>query len=287
MECIRRHLTNNVFQNDLFKDILMLENTDLNIVARDGIYRTQKLLVWAAFPSLHNCLAETFNCFGGVTVIVPEESVDNIQRATNKTFLEGDPSKLECIFGLNKSVNNHLHKHLIKEREKRDAKECDKDPLEIDQNVYIKEEVHCPDDDNENSVNLPPPKKRQKRDNGFVCGLCGKVFRDTSNLKRHQELGHKTMTCKKCNGTFEGHEVFQNHRKNCWFKCTICDWITKCLTKECVNGHRRRHAKEGEICTFVSQQIQEDEIKDYRKRYNENWNNKERQYEERITYVHK
>ena len=134
---------------------------------------------------------------------------------------------------------------------------------------------------------IPPPKKRHKIDVNTICNECGKKFRDKSNLSRHLKHGHKTVKCERCEKDFDGHVALNTHLKTCWFRCEICDWLTKYKTGERMNGHKRRHVKEGEKCTFVIQQIEECEIESLRKLYNDHWKNKERQYTERITYVYK
>jgi len=298
------HLTNKAFKDNILTDILELSSTDLNIVTKDGTYSTQKLLLWAAFPALQQCLLECVESLEEVTIILPHESVDNVQEGIVKMLLEGDISYLESCFGMKASVDilnpkKNSNKQKITRKLVVDKKipvndYCKthhdhyfpgKDPLELNQDASVKEETFYQQEQEEEFI--PPPKKRLKNHKVAICGECGKEFRDRSNLNRHLQTGHKTKKCDRCDDTFEGHDVLSIHRKNCRLRCELCDWVTKCVTGEQINGHKRRHAKEGEKCTFVSQQIEEDELEALKNKYNDKWKNKERQYTERITYVYK
>ena len=83
-------ITNSSFKENIFTSIVELGVTDLNIVTRDGIHSTQRLLLWAAFPSLHHCFLESFESSEEVTVILPEESVEDVQKGIVKMMIEGD-----------------------------------------------------------------------------------------------------------------------------------------------------------------------------------------------------
>jgi len=293
------HLENKAFKDSMFIDILEVDSTDVNLVTRDGTYRTHKLLLWSAFPVLQDCLLESFKCEEEVTVILPQTSVDKVQEGIVKMLLEGDLSYLESIFGIKSSVDTLKHNKesnalkgpgkVVSQRMipsdncNNLSEEIFEDPLALE--VYVKEEICLQEEEDEEF--LPPPKKRPKKDVNTICSECGKKFRDKSNLSRHLKRGHKKVTCERCDKDFDGHVALNTHLKTCWFRCEICDWLTKYKTGERMNGHKRRHAKEGEKCTFVIQQIEECEVESLRKLYSDHWKNKERQYTERITYVYK
>jgi len=295
-------LSNKDFKDNILTNILELSSTDLKFVTKDGAYNTQKLLIWSAFPALHSCLLDCYECCEEVTVILPEEYVDNVQEGIVKMLLEGDISYLNSVLGIKSSIDlNHnkknkfsktkksvlesLHKENADESEKgKDiAEDICEDPLE--QEVCVKEEIYLDDDEYEEYV--PPPKKKLKKDPNIACSECGKKFRDNYNLKRHMERGHNTvLKCERCEEEFPGRGDFTVHLKTCWIRCEMCDWVTQRL-KEKINGHKRRHAKEGETCTFVRQKLEKEEVEALRKQSEDKWKNKERQYTERITYVYK
>merc|ERR1712106_297314 len=152
-ETIMMHLTNKAFKDNILTDILELSSTDLNIVTKDGTYSTQKLILWAAFPALQQCLLECVKSLEEVTIILPHESVDNVQEGIVKMLLEGDISYLETCFGMKasvdmlnpkkKSIKQKITRKLVVDKKipVNDHYFPGKDPLELNQDVSVKEET--------------------------------------------------------------------------------------------------------------------------------------------------
>jgi len=287
------HLKNKAFKDNIFTDILEVDSTDINLVAMDGTYKTHKLLLWSAFPVLQDCLLEYFKSEEEVSVILPHASVDRVQEGIVKMMLEGDLSYLESIFGINtyvKKIKHDMNRSALEVSKRKIATDdCNNLTEEIvgdhlEQEVCVKEEI-CSQEEEEEYI--PPPKKRHIKEVNTICSQCGKKFNNKSKLNRHLQQGHRTVKCERCEKQFDGHVALNTHLKTCWFRCELCDWLTKYKTGDKMNGHKRRHAKEGEKCTFVIQQIEECEIESLKKLNIDHWKNKERQYTERITYVYK
>jgi len=304
------HLENKDFRVHILADILKLNYTDFKFVAKDGVFRTQKLLIFSVFPVLRGCFEDCNECCEELTMMLPEEPVERIQKSIVKMVIEGDISCLENIVGFKSSILGDSERSIInkstssidrsnaRKRNKQipvidsiqvalsnDIQEDEEDPLM--EEITVKEEMYLQNDEGY----LPPPKKRNIKLN-YCCPECGKRFRDNFHLNRHIQSGHIIgVKCERCNEKFQGRKEYNVHQRNCWMRCELCDWVTKKMGER-VNGHKRRHAKEGESnCTFVCEQLDEEEVEAFKKSCNEyNWKNKDKeepQYTERITYVYK
>jgi len=282
-------LANKGFRDNILTDILELSSTDFKFVAKDGVYRTHKLLMLSAFPALRSCFEDCIECCEELTIIIPEEPVDRVQEGIVKMILEGDLSYLETILGIKSSISLVQSKNSNFSRTKKKSvletlqvpkllqnisddsndniDDIDEDPLTAE--TFLPEEIYLVEDDtNEGYITSLQKKKYQT----FSCAECSKQFQYKQNLNRHMKRGHirkkkDILCCPECGKTFQNSNNLNRHIKR-GHNTKACD---RCYIELSSRDEYLTHLKNCwtrcELCDWVTKYKEGEKLDAHRRRH--------------------
>ena len=72
------------------------------------------------------------------------------------------------------------------------------------------------------------PKDEQTDEGEFECDICAKMYKSVRNLNNHKAAMHSgAVECDRCSAVFCDKAVFNEHLKDCPWRCDKCDYTTK------------------------------------------------------------
>jgi len=260
-------LTNTSFDNfkKTLTDIFDLKVCDLKIVASDGIYCTQKLIILSAFPALQKILPDCSKCCEEVSIVLPEVTVQEVEESVRQVMV-GDLMKLETILGF----KNEMITEVKVDKEKTSAMKKSsgleiiklKQPHihndvseEVDNKTevgeyqevlsFVESEV-CEEDisglEFEEEISEQSQVKDKKVKTAHICSKCGEIFSRKYNLTRHMMAMHrKVRKCERCSEEFTDVDELNIHLKSCWYNCEFCEY--RSYIKKRYDIHLRSHKK--------------------------------------------
>jgi len=217
----------------MLEGLLNLQTEDMQLVMNDGVLKTSKFLLMNIFPQLSDYVPGYIISYQDISIHLPDHTTQTVREAFENMVTLGDTTDLAVVlgFGIAEQSDNEYQIENVNIVVNEDSNISDIKPIkeEMNFNYSSETEINLTNDQSEmlKSILKPILKEvkpfEEKINRRFKCAYCNMAFRNQFNVTRHMAGVHqRTINCNICDLVFDGKQNYQNHMKDCVYRCKEC-----------------------------------------------------------------